>query len=177
MCRRRCRGSPAHAEFIGWRGDAGRDRACSAKRHGAEHESRHCARGDSRSTNLGGAGEGNRTLVVSLGSFLSAIEIHPRRTAFYGGSPIPRKSTISSSLVPIPGSLPFAWPAATSKAWLETASASFGVNAIGQYLRLVRQQWRRLPTFGSGDRSTVVDPLQPAVLWGSGRIRRSLQRL
>ena len=26
-----------------------------------------------------GAGEGNRTLVVSLGSFLSAIEIHPRR--------------------------------------------------------------------------------------------------
>src|SRR5579859_3908273 len=30
-----------------------------------------------------GAGEGNRTLVVSLGSFCSAIELHPRRCAFY----------------------------------------------------------------------------------------------
>src|SRR5690606_33040134 len=29
-------------------------------------------------TSLDGAGEGNRTLVVSLGSFCSAIELHPR---------------------------------------------------------------------------------------------------
>ena len=29
-------------------------------------------------TDEGGAGEGNRTLVVSLGSFCSAIELHPR---------------------------------------------------------------------------------------------------
>src|SRR5690348_17045493 len=28
----------------------------------------------------GGAGEGNRTLVVSLGSFCSAIELHPLRS-------------------------------------------------------------------------------------------------
>ena len=28
-----------------------------------------------------GAGEGNRTLVVSLGSFCSAIELHPRESA------------------------------------------------------------------------------------------------
>jgi hypothetical protein len=27
-----------------------------------------------------GAGEGNRTLVVSLGSFCSAIELHPQKT-------------------------------------------------------------------------------------------------
>ena len=31
-------------------------------------------------TNQRGAGEGNRTLVVSLGSFCSAIELHPRGT-------------------------------------------------------------------------------------------------
>ena len=29
-----------------------------------------------------GAGEGNRTLVVSLGSFCSAIELHPRFERF-----------------------------------------------------------------------------------------------
>ena len=34
--------------------------------------------GARRSTALAGAGEGNRTLVVSLGSFCSAIELHPR---------------------------------------------------------------------------------------------------
>jgi hypothetical protein len=36
----------------------------------------------------GGAGEGNRTLVVSLGSFCSAIELHPRGNAFYASGPI-----------------------------------------------------------------------------------------
>jgi hypothetical protein len=30
----------------------------------------------------GGAGEGNRTLVVSLGSFCSTIELHPRMAHF-----------------------------------------------------------------------------------------------
>jgi hypothetical protein len=30
-----------------------------------------------------GAGEGNRTLILSLGSFCSAIELHPRRALLY----------------------------------------------------------------------------------------------
>jgi hypothetical protein len=47
---------------------------------------RRCSRTTDRSTIQGlfsaqfvGAGEGNRTLVVSLGSFCSTIELHPRR--------------------------------------------------------------------------------------------------
>jgi hypothetical protein len=35
-------------------------------------------REEKEGTRKPGAGEGNRTLVVSLGSFCSAIELHPR---------------------------------------------------------------------------------------------------
>lgn len=38
------------------------------------------------SSPLDGAGEGNRTLVVSLGSFCSAIELHPHGARLYDGS-------------------------------------------------------------------------------------------
>ena len=37
-----------------------------------------CSPGSERRSRAAGAGEGNRTLVVSLGSFCSAIELHPR---------------------------------------------------------------------------------------------------
>jgi hypothetical protein len=38
----------------------------------------------SRTSRQSGAGEGNRTLVVSLGSFCSAIELHPHPELYHG---------------------------------------------------------------------------------------------
>jgi hypothetical protein len=75
---------------------------------------------------------------------------------------------VETALTRIPGSPPYARPAATSKVSFKTTNASFGVNAIGQCLRLVRQQWRRLPTISGGDRSAAVDPELTKILLGTG---------
>ena len=46
-----------------------------------------------------GAGEGNRTLVVSLGSFCSAIELHPQQGDFISHRPLPASARQDRSLV------------------------------------------------------------------------------
>jgi hypothetical protein len=47
-----------------------------------------------------GAGEGNRTLVVSLGSFCSTIELHPRVPEFIGEAALRFK--LATSRAPLP---------------------------------------------------------------------------
>ena len=59
----------------------GAEAAAVALRFGPHHRTTWCPMGAtqaSKSLEVIGAGEGNRTLVVSLGSFCSAIELHPR---------------------------------------------------------------------------------------------------
>src|SRR5436190_10614690 len=112
----------------------------------------------------GGAGEGNRTLVVSLGSFCSAIELHPRSARNDRRTPRRCKR--------------LGWTSARSRRFADPLASRFGVSSDRRRFSIgaaiMRQRVLGTLTIGQAPRPDVVPIIDRHVSAEVRRIHRGV---